>query len=144
MRQPRPRGAWWSSRATGFAQCRGRSAATRTTPGPPAIANARRQSMPTPTRRKRRDRAMILHGYPALGKRALTLEAWGANRGRLLLSVAGVALGVALGVAVHLINSSAIHQFTQAARELSGDADLAVRGTGAGFDESLYPKIRAL
>ncbi|MBK7471886.1 MAG: hypothetical protein IPI73_16030 [Betaproteobacteria bacterium] len=40
------------------------------------------------------------------------------NRGRLLLSVAGVALGVALGVAVHLINGSAITGFSLAARAL--------------------------
>ena len=83
-------------------------------------------------------------GYAALAERALTLEAWRANRGRLLLSVAGVALGVALGVAVHLINNSALNQFTQAAHLLSGDADLTVRGSARGFAEDLYARIAAL
>ena len=38
-----------------------------------------------------------LPGYRALARRALTAAAWHANRGRLLLAVFGVALGVALG-----------------------------------------------
>ena len=83
-------------------------------------------------------------GYRALARRALISAAWHANRGRLLLAVAGVALGVALGVAVHLINASAIGEFTTAARTLSGDADLVVRGPLQGFDESVYPVIAAL
>jgi putative ABC transport system permease protein len=88
--------------------------------------------------------ALPITGYAALAERALTLEAWRANRGRLLLSVVGVALGVALGVAVHLINNSALNQFTQAAHLLSGDADLAVRGGARGFAEDVYPRIAAL
>jgi putative ABC transport system permease protein len=83
----------------------------------------------------------LVTGYPSLAERALTAGAWRTNRSRLILSVIGVALGVALGVAVHLINSSALNQFTQAARSLSGDANLAVRGTQAGFDETVYPTI---
>lgn len=88
--------------------------------------------------------ALPVSGYASLAERALTREAWRANRGRLLLSVAGVALGVALGVAVHLINNSAINQFTQAAHLLSGDADLAVRGGARGFAEEIYPRVASL
>src|SRR5258706_301033 len=51
-----------------------------------------------------------------------------ANAGRTTLSVAGIALGVALGLAVHLINQSAISEMQQASRTLSGDADLSIRG----------------
>jgi putative ABC transport system permease protein len=87
---------------------------------------------------------IALAGYRTLVQRALTSGAWDANRGRLLLSVFGIALGVALGVAVHLINGSAINEFTVAAHTLSGDADLVVRGPLEGFDENIYPSIARL
>ncbi len=83
-------------------------------------------------------------GYPMLAGRALAAGAWHSNRSRLVLSVIGVALGVALGAAVHLINGSAIEEFTTAARHLSGNADLVVRGPLGGFHEMLYPRIAAL
>ena len=83
-------------------------------------------------------------GLRSIAARALGGEAWHSNRARLTLSVVGVALGVALGVAVHLINGSAIDEFASAARHLSGDADLVIRGPLGGFDEALYPRIAAL
>ncbi|MGH8641007.1 MAG: FtsX-like permease family protein, partial [Burkholderiales bacterium] len=61
--------------------------------------------------------------------------------GRSVLGVIAIALGVALGVAVHLVNSSAINEFELAARHLAGEADLVVRGPRAGFDQALYPKL---
>ncbi|MBI3045488.1 MAG: ABC transporter permease [Betaproteobacteria bacterium] len=66
------------------------------------------------------------------------------NPGRFLLAIAAIALGVALGVAVHLINSSALNEFELAARHLAGEADLVVRGPRAGFDEALYPRLARL
>ena len=66
------------------------------------------------------------------------------NLGRTLLAIIAIALGVALGVAVHLVNSSAVNEFELAARHLAGEADLVVRGPRAGFDESLYPRIARL
>ena len=80
-------------------------------------------------------------GYVALVPRALSSGTWRENRLRCTLSIAGVALGVALGVAVHLINRSAALEFTAAARTLGGDADLVVQGPLAGFDEALYPLL---
>jgi putative ABC transport system permease protein len=64
--------------------------------------------------------------------------------GHAALSVVGIALGVALGVAVHLINQSAVDEFSVAAHALAGEADLVVRGPRAGFDESLYPRLARL
>ena len=61
--------------------------------------------------------------------------------GRSLLAVLAIALGVALGVAVHLVNSSALNEFELAARHLAGESDLVVRGPRAGFDEALYPRL---
>ena len=68
-----------------------------------------------------------------------------ANLGRTTLSVAGIALGVALGSAVHVINQSAISEMQQATRTLSGDADLTLRGGRAsisGFDEGVLETLR--
>ncbi|HEV2008340.1 MAG TPA: ABC transporter permease, partial [Burkholderiales bacterium] len=63
------------------------------------------------------------------------------NPGRFALAVLGVVLGVALAVAVHLVNASALNEFKMAIHSLSGEADLMVRGPRAGFDESVYPRI---
>ncbi len=63
------------------------------------------------------------------------------NRLRTALAVLAIALGVALGYAVQLINQSAVSELVQGVRTLSGDADLEVRGPRAGFDETLYPRI---
>jgi putative ABC transport system permease protein len=64
--------------------------------------------------------------------------------GRLAIAIAAIALGVALGFAVQLINGSAVGEFAQAARVLAGQADLTVRGAREGFDEALYPRLAAL
>ena len=64
--------------------------------------------------------------------------------GRAVLAVIAIAMGVALGVAVHLVNSSAVNEFDLAARHLAGEADLVVRGPRSGFEESLYPRVARL
>ncbi|MBI1965194.1 MAG: FtsX-like permease family protein [Betaproteobacteria bacterium] len=74
----------------------------------------------------------------------LVAGAFRENAGRTLLAIIAIALGVALGVAVHLVNSSAVNEFGIAARHLAGEADLVVRGPRAGFDEALYPRIARL
>jgi putative ABC transport system permease protein len=69
---------------------------------------------------------------------AVTGGAFGQHRGRLVLSVAAIALGVALGFAVALINAAAIGEFTGGMKTLAGQADLEVRGPRGGFAEELY------
>src|SRR5581483_10148567 len=66
------------------------------------------------------------------------------NLGRALVSLLAIALGVALGYAVQLINASAVNEFSQALQSFSGTADLTVRGPRSGFDESLYPRLARL
>jgi len=66
------------------------------------------------------------------------------NKGRMAVAVLAIALGVALGYAVQLINQSALGEFAQALQTLAGDADLTVRGPRAGFDQALYPRIAQL
>jgi putative ABC transport system permease protein len=81
-------------------------------------------------------RLLVLH--------ALVLGPLRQNPGRAALAVIAIALGVALGVAVHLVNSSALNEFELAARHLAGEADLVVRGPRAGFEEAWYPKLARL
>ena len=73
--------------------------------------------------------------------RAAVGGGWRAQPGRTLLSVLGVAFGVALAFAVTLINRTAVDEFAGAVRALSGQADYAVRGPAEGFDENLYPRL---
>lgn len=65
-------------------------------------------------------------------------------RGRALLSVLGIALGVALGYGVHLVNRAAVGELAASVRELAGEADLEIRGGGRGFAEALYPRVARL
>lgn len=74
---------------------------------------------------------------------AVTGGALRSNAGRLVLSVAAIALGVALGYAVQLINQAAVNELSAGLATVAGDADLEVRGPRAGFDESLFPAVAA-
>ncbi len=76
--------------------------------------------------------------------RALGGAAWRDQPGRIGLAVLGIAFGVALGVAVHLINASASNEFSLAIRALSGEADIVIRGSRSGFPDDLYPRIARL
>src|SRR5687767_10055676 len=67
-----------------------------------------------------------------------------AGRGRALLAIAGVALGVALGFAVQLVNRAALDELERAVRSLAGDADLRVEGSREGFAEGLLPELAAV
>ncbi|WOE75698.1 FtsX-like permease family protein [Alterisphingorhabdus coralli] len=61
---------------------------------------------------------------------------------RYLLASLAIALGIALGFSVHLINASASDAFGDAVRNISGSADAQIAGTtGLGFDEALYPEV---
>lgn len=73
--------------------------------------------------------------------RILWLGAWINDRGRLLLTALAIALGVALGTTVHLVNHSAAVEFEAAVRALSGDADVRIVGPRSGFDEALYSSV---
>jgi putative ABC transport system permease protein len=69
---------------------------------------------------------------------------WAALRaqpGRLALTMLTIALGVALGVAVHTINALAIAEMNQAARVMSGAADLRVEAGRSGFPETVFAAI---
>ena len=75
---------------------------------------------------------------------ALYLGPLAQYKGRFLLSLIAIALGVALGYAVQLVNRSAVEEFGQAVRSLSGEADFNVRAGRAGLDEAWYARIARL
>ena len=54
-----------------------------------------------------------------------------------------VTLGVALAFSVHLINQSALGEFSAAVRAVNGDADFELRAQRGGFDEALYERVAA-
>ena len=56
-------------------------------------------------------------------------------------AVLAVLLGVALAFSVHLINESALSEFSSAVRSVNGQADLSLRAAHGGFDEALYPGV---
>jgi putative ABC transport system permease protein len=61
--------------------------------------------------------------------------------GRLLITLAALALGVSLGTAVFLVNTAALNEFGLATKRLVGEADVVVRGAGGGFPETLLPAL---
>jgi putative ABC transport system permease protein len=67
---------------------------------------------------------------------------WRFHPARFLTTAVAIAVGVALGFAVHLVNGSALASFDGAMRGVNGAAELSVRGTSPlGFDERLYPRV---
>jgi putative ABC transport system permease protein len=74
--------------------------------------------------------------------RWMIVSEWRAHPWRVTIAIAAIAIGVALGFAVHLINASALNEFARAVRAVNGDADLQVHSaTPLGFDEALYPTL---
>ncbi|MGV8891476.1 MAG: FtsX-like permease family protein [Burkholderiaceae bacterium] len=73
--------------------------------------------------------------------RWLLLGEWRAHPVRAVVAIGAIALGVALGFAIHLINAAAFNEFSAAIKSLSGQSDLQVRGVQPTFDEKLYPLL---
>src|SRR5579871_1600702 len=83
-----------------------------------------------------------VRGLSSVATRWMIAGEWRAHPARVILAAFAIAVGVALGFAVHLINASALNEFDRAVRTVNGDADLQVHATTPlGFDEALYPKL---
>ncbi|MDB5756863.1 MAG: transporter permease, partial [Burkholderia sp.] len=66
---------------------------------------------------------------------------WRIHPVRAVVAMGAIALGVALGFAIHLINAAAFNEFTAAVKSVSGVSDLQVRGPQATMDEALFPRL---
>ncbi|WP_353362303.1 FtsX-like permease family protein [Acidovorax sp. FG27] len=62
---------------------------------------------------------------------------------RSAAAVVAVMLGVALGFAVHVINASALQEFSQAVRSVNGQPDLELRAAQGALPESVYAAAAA-
>ena len=80
-------------------------------------------------------------GHKRTLSRWLLLGEWQAHKVQAFTAIISIALGVALGYAIHLINAAAFNEFSAAARSLSGQSDLQVRSAQSTFDESIYPLL---
>lgn len=79
---------------------------------------------------------------PLTAARWMIAGEWRAHPARLAIGALAIAVGVALGFAVHLVNRSALSSFEAAMSSVNGAADLQIRGvTPIGFDEALYPQL---
>jgi putative ABC transport system permease protein len=75
----------------------------------------------------------------SLLSRWLLFGEWRAHPMRALLAVAAIAVGVAMGFAIHLINAAAFNEFSAAIKSLSGQADVQVAGREALLRRSHLP-----
>jgi putative ABC transport system permease protein len=75
--------------------------------------------------------------------RRLIAREWRHHPWRHGVALLAVALGVALAWSVHLINSSALAEFSAAVRSANGEPDLVLRGQREGFDDALFERVAA-
>jgi putative ABC transport system permease protein len=66
---------------------------------------------------------------------------WRAAPGRALTSVLAVAIGVALALAIHLVNASALEEFRQAIATVNGEAHAQIRARAESFDEATWARL---
>ncbi|MBI3328066.1 MAG: FtsX-like permease family protein [Nitrospinae bacterium] len=76
--------------------------------------------------------------------RLVTLPYVQQNGLRTGLTILGVALGVAVFVAIRVTNLSTLHAFAEMVDAVSGRTQLQVVGEIAGIDEALYPRVRSM
>lgn len=72
----------------------------------------------------------------------LLLRPLAQHPARALLATLGIALGVALVIAIQLINGSTIGFFRESVVSFAGNARLTVSGDESGFPEERLEKIR--
>jgi putative ABC transport system permease protein len=60
---------------------------------------------------------------------------------RSVAAVVAITLGVALAFAVHLINASALSEFSTAVRAVNGQPDLELRAASGNLDENIYARV---
>ena len=79
---------------------------------------------------------MLLNLLRQFSWRELTHHPW-----RNAAAVVAVMLGVALAFATHLINASALSEFSTAVRSVNGQPDLELRAGQGSFDETVFEQV---
>ena len=74
----------------------------------------------------------------------LVWREWRHHPWRHAVAALSVALGVALAWSVHVINTSALAEFSAAVRSANGEPDAVVRGAPSGFDDAHFDTLAAL
>ncbi len=103
----------------------------------PVHAEAARDNMTSPSAE-----ATVARTTPAIG--LLTRREWRAHPWRYAVIVLALALGVALAWSVHLINASALAEFSAAVRTTQGESDASLRGArgaGGGLSDTLLDRL---
>src|SRR4030066_94428 len=72
----------------------------------------------------------------------ITLRHLRLHKGRTLLSIIGIALGVGVFVSVQLAIYTAIESFNTSVDHVSGKANLQITSFGRGFSEEVYLKVK--
>lgn len=73
----------------------------------------------------------------------LCLESLRAYRARQALAVLAIALGVAMGLAIELVNRSALEEFRRALASINGNADASLRSASGYLDASTFAQVVA-
>ncbi|HEX8463918.1 MAG TPA: FtsX-like permease family protein [Abditibacterium sp.] len=79
---------------------------------------------------------------PAL--RYLSLRYWLRHRGAFLLATLGVALGIAVFVAIQIANTSVLGAFSASLDAVTGKSNLQIRGGPGGLPDSLFARVKNL
>src|SRR6187551_3231806 len=96
----------------------------------------------SPGRSTRTSRSPALHNprmralFTTFSLRELRHHPW-----RNAAAVLAVMLGVALAFSVHLINASALDEFSSAVRAAGGQPDLELRAVQGSLDENLFSQV---
>ena len=93
---------------------------------------------PSDPRPRQRHNAVVLALLATYSWQEVRYHPW-----RSATAVLAVMLGVALAFSVHLINASALDEFSSAARSAGGQPDLELRAAQGAMDEALYARIAA-
>jgi putative ABC transport system permease protein len=78
---------------------------------------------------------------PPLSLWRLSWREWRHHPWRHGMALLAVALGVALAWSVHLINASALAEFSAAVRSANGEPDLSLRAQREGFDDAWFERV---
>jgi putative ABC transport system permease protein len=73
--------------------------------------------------------------------RSFSLQELRHHPWRSSAAVVSIMLGVALALAVHLINTSALSEFSQAVRSVNGQPDLQLRAASGQLNEALFARV---